>query len=359
VKPFALLIKPAGPDCNLTCPHCFYSRKSALFAPGPHRMRNDVLERLVKDYLGLRFRANSFIWQGGEPTLMGLSFYKSVVELQSEHGAGGQVVSNSLQTNGMFLDDAWCRLLKEYKWLVGISLDGPQDLHDHYRKDAVGNGSFEKAMAGVEACRRNQVHFNILTLVTDNNCHSADRLFDFYVQRGFRFVQLIPCAEKGYSPQPQELGAFLCAVFDRWLAHGPGKMSVRLFDSLMMFALNGRHSDCTFGNGCDDYLVVEHDGSVYPCDFFVDDAWRLGNIMETPIEKLAASEKRQEFASRKRRKSNKCLVCRWNELCSGGCPKDRLAAGGWSEPSCFCEAYKQLFEHAMPRLTQLAAGLQR
>ncbi len=359
MKPFALLIKPAGPDCNFACPHCFYLPKMATCAPGPHRMSDRILEHLIKSYMALKLPVSSFIWQGGEPTLRGLDFYTSVVELQKKYGTGRQIVSNSLQTNGLLLDDKWCGFLRQYKWLVGISIDGPRELHDRYRKDAAGAGSFERAMAGVEACRRNQVQFNILTLITDNNCGLADELFDFYISQKFRFVQLIPCAGKGYAPGPEEFGELLCRIFDRWLANGPAKLSIRLFDSLMMHALSGRQSDCTFGSCCDDYVVIEHDGGVYPCDFFVEEAWRLGNMMDTPIERLAACQKRQEFAAKKRQKSNKCLVCRWNELCSGGCMKDRLAAGGWGQPSCFCPAYRQLFDHAMPRLTEIAAGLLR
>jgi uncharacterized protein len=359
VKPFALLVKPAGADCNLACPHCFYSSRKSTPDAGSRRMSRELLERLVEDYLKLRSAASTFMWQGGEPTLMGLDFYREAVELQKKYGQSGQVVSNSLQTNGVLLDDEWCRFLREYKWLVGISIDGPKELHDHYRKDCGGSGSFEKAMAGVEACRKNRVEFNILTLITENNCSAADDLFNFHVREKFGFVQLIPCSEKGYSAKPEQFGKFLCRYFDRWVASGPQRMSVRLFDSLMMYALSGEHSDCTFGSCCDGYVVVEHDGDVYPCDFFVEEDWRLGNITESPIEQLAGSEKRQEFSAKKRARGNKCLVCRWCGVCQGGCMKDRLVMGGWSEPSHWCQGYRQVFEYAMPRLTQIAAGMQR
>ncbi len=322
-------------------------------------MTDEVLQHLIKSYLSLRQPQSSFAWQGGEPSLMGLDFYKRVIELQQKFGAPSQVVSNSFQTNGILLDDDWCRFFRRYKWLVGISLDGPKELHDHYRKNAGGEGSFDKVMCAIEACRRNNVEFNILTLITDRNCNKANELFDFYVKNRYEFVQHIPSATAGYSPQQEEFGRFLCRFFDLWYMQAIEWMRVRLFDSLILHILDNGHFDCTFGTRCDEYIAVEHNGDVYPCDFFVEEAWRLGNLMETPIEKLAASPLRQDFAARKRKKSDKCLICRWNELCCGGCPKDRLAAGSWTEPSCFCQAYKMFFEHAMSRLTAIAAEMAR
>ena len=237
MQPFAVLVKPVGPDCNLACSYCFYSKKHSMFGEGPHRMSYTILGSLIRSYMAAGMRASSLTWQGGEPMLMGLDFYRRVVELQKEYGRSGQVVSNSLQTNGMLLDDEWCRFLLEYKWLLGISIDGPRELHDHYRKDSAGGGTFDEVMEGVEACRRNRVQFNVLTLITNSNCGAVDELFDFYAREEFKFVQLIPCVEKDrngviaeYSVGPEQLGEFWCEFFDRWLANGPQKMSVRLFD---------------------------------------------------------------------------------------------------------------------------------
>ena len=181
MQPFSLLIKPAGPDCNLSCPYCFYSAKDAMFDGKTHRMSQDTLERLISDYLALRLPISSFAWQGGEPTLMGLKFYKTVVELQKQFGQDGQRVSNALQTNGILLDPQWCKFLSEYKFLVGISLDGPKEYHDYYRVDYTGNGTFDRVLTAIHNCRRYKVEFNVLVLLNNLNVIAPDELFVFFV----------------------------------------------------------------------------------------------------------------------------------------------------------------------------------
>ncbi|MBN1846459.1 MAG: radical SAM protein, partial [Sedimentisphaerales bacterium] len=223
--PFTLLIKPAGPDCNLACTYCFYARKEALFAGGPHRMSDKVLEALVRDYMRLGFANCDFAWQGGEPTLMGLEFYRRAVELQRRYGVGGQTVGNALQTNAVLLDDRWCAFLHEHQFLVGVSLDGPQHFHDAYRLDHAGRGTYERVCAAIDACRRHDVQFNILVLLNALNVEAPDELFDFFRERDVRYLQFIPCVERlegsdrpaEFSITPRQYGDFLCRLFDRWL----------------------------------------------------------------------------------------------------------------------------------------------
>ncbi|NLK41682.1 MAG: anaerobic sulfatase maturase [Planctomycetes bacterium] len=367
-RPFTLLIKPAGPDCNIACEYCFYACKSALFGNGAHRMSETIQERLVKDYLRLGFAHTSFAWQGGEPTLMGLDFYKRLVALQKQYGAPGQTVSNALQTNGMLLDDQWCAFLAEYRFLTGISIDGPKEIHDVYRKDRLGHGTFDRVMRGLETCRKHKAEFNVLVLLNHINVEHPDALYDFFRSIDVRFLQFVPCVEKDpcdparpapFSITPQQYGRFMCRIFDRWAAEGVGVRSIRLFDSVLSFLLYGVHTECTFARRCNDYLVVEHNGDVFCCDFYVADDTRLGNIMDTPIEQLADSELKHHFARRKTEIANKCLVCRYLEICRGGCPKDRaVLTGTHVAASYFCEGYKLFFDHALLQLRAIARTIQ-
>ena len=363
-RPFTLLIKPAGPDCNIACRYCFYACKAELFGTGAHRMSEAVQERLVKSYLGLGFEQNSFAWQGGEPTLMGLDFYTRLVALQKQYGKPGQSVSNALQTNGILLDEAWCRFLAEFRFLLGISVDGPKELHDVYRIDRAGNGTFDRVMQGIENCRKYKVEFNILVLLSNVNVEHPDVLYDFFAAQNFRFLQFVPCVEAdpgtpgaaaAYSITPQQYGRFMCRIFDRWVAEGVKNRSIRLFDSLLSVLLGRPPTECTFARQCSDYIVIEHNGDAFCCDFYVTGQTRLGNMIDTPIEELAAGEVKRQFARKKTEIDNKCLVCRHLDICRGGCPKDRaMLTGTHKAPSYFCEGYKIFFDYALPQLRGIA-----
>jgi len=364
MKPFSLLIKPSGPDCNLVCKYCFYSGKSRLWGQGTHRMSDKMLEKLISSYLGLKFPISSFAWQGGEPTLMGLDFYKKAVKLQQQYGTSGQSVSNTLQTNAVLLDDNWCEFLSEYRFLVGISLDGPKKYHDYYRLDKAGSGTFDRVMAAIENCREHKVEFNILVLLNDKNVVAPDELFDFFTGQNIKYLQFIPCLEKepgtgriaDFSITPQQYGEFLCRVFDRWYEYEyeHEKLSIRIIDSTLSYLVQGRHTNCTFNRKCDDYIVIEHNGDAFCCDFFVDEEYHLGNIFEEPIGKLFQSEKKQQFARQKSNLHNKCLICRHSAICRGGCLKDRIVVkNDFANPSYFCQAYKLFFDYSIPRLLQL------
>jgi len=366
MQPFTLLIKPSGSDCNLDCSYCFYKNRSPEIGTGKQRMSHEVLERLVADYMRLSFPVAGFSWQGGEPMLMGLDFYEKAVELQKKYARPGQVVSNALQTNAVLIDQRWCEFLRENKFLVGISIDGPADLHDRCRKDHAGRGSFDKVIRAIELCRRNKVEFNLLTLLNRFNADYPDRLFDFLTKLGTKYLQFIPCVETDpatgtiadFAVTAEQYASFMCRIFDRWCDFGPQKLSIRDFDSILSFCLTGRHTICTFDRQCSQYIVVEHTGDCFPCDFFVEPKWRLGNIFETPIDKIAACEKKRTFARDKLKLANACLVCPHLDLCRGGCTKDKLPDAGRSQPlSYLCPAYRRFFDYAMPRFLQVAARL--
>ena len=363
MQPFTLLIKPSGSDCNVDCAYCFYKCRAPEVGRGRQRMTDEVLTKLIESYVKLRFPLSSFAWQGGEPTLMGLEFYRRVVDLQTEHRTPGQEVSNALQTNAILLDDEWCRFLADNKFLVGISIDGPEEFHDHYRRDLGGGGTFDRVVAAIKRCRNRDVEFNTLTLINNITAEHPDEIFDFLMDLGVRYMQFIPCVETDpqtgrvadFSVSPDQYARFLCRLFDRWMAAGPDKVSIRDFDSILSFCIEGRQSICTFAHQCSQYIVIEHTGDAFPCDFFVDPRWRLGNILDTPIEKLAASPAKRTFARKKQSLPGKCLVCRYLALCRGGCVKDRIAVGG--EVCYFCESYRPFFDYASPRFMQTAARL--
>jgi len=339
-----------------------------MFSSGAHRMTDEVQECLVKSYLECCFEQSSFAFQGGEPTLMGLDFYKRLIELQKQYGLPGQIISNALQTNGILLDDQWGKFLAEYKFLTGISLDGPKEYHDIYRKDRAGSGTFDRVMAGIEACQRNNAEYNILVLLNNINVQSPDKLFDFFIGLGVQYLQFIPCVEKAennsqktspHSITPEEYGNFMNRIFDRWLDYDIRKLSVRLFDSMLSYLLGNPHTECTFGRQCADYIVIEHNGDAFCCDFYVTGDTRLGNIMETPIGRLGKNEIKCTFNRKKTEIDNKCLICRYLDICRGGCPKDRaMLTGTHKVPSYFCEGYKMFFAYALPRLEIIAHDIQ-
>jgi len=367
MQPFTLLIKPSGSDCNVDCTYCFYKRRAPEIGQGRQRMSEEVLERLVKDYMGLGFALAGFAWQGGEPTLMGLDFYAKAVEFQKKYGRAGQEVGNSLQTNAILLNEKWCRFLQENKFLVGVSIDGPREMHDYYRLDHSGAGTFDRVTRAIEKCKKYKAQFNTLTLLNDRNVGHPDEVFDFLVGLGTKFLQFIPCVEldevtgkvTDFSITPEQYGEFLCRVFDRWVEYGPGKLSIRDFDSILSYYVTGRHTICTFDRQCSQYIVIEHTGDAFCCDFFVEPRWRLGNIFETPIEKLAGSAKKREFARSKKNLCNKCLVCRHLAVCRGGCMKDRAPfdKDNFGRESYYCESYKRFFDYAGPRFMQIAADI--
>jgi uncharacterized protein len=368
MQPFTLLIKPSGSDCNIDCRYCFYKDRAPEFGRGKQRMSDEVLEKLVKDYMQLGFGVVGFAWQGGEPTLMGVDFFQKAVQLQEMYGSNGQEVSNTLQTNGVLLDDKWCSFLHENKFLLGISIDGPKEFHDQYRLDHSASGTFERVIRGIKNCQKHKVEFSALVLLNNKNVEHPDRLFDFLLENELTYLQFIPCVERepetgniaDFSITPKQYGDFLCRLFDLWYEYGPEKLNIREFDSLVTYYVMGKHTICTYSKQCAGFVVVEHTGDAFCCEFFVEPRWRLGNILETPLGKLAASSIKRAFARDKQNLCNKCFLCSHLDICRGGCMKDRVrlnaeASGG---ESYFCEAYKQFFDYTIPRFMQIAAAIE-
>lgn len=367
MEPFTLLVKPSGSDCNLDCRYCFYKDRSPEFGQGRQRMSVQVLEKLVKDYIQLGFAVVGFAWQGGEPTLMGVDFFRRAVQLQKEYGKEGQQISNTLQTNGLLLDDQWCRFFHDSNFLLGISIDGPKEFHDYYRVDGGGSGTFDRVMRAIKSCKNHQVEFNALILLNNRNVEHPDELFDFLVENDITYLQFIPCIEidpatgrpADFSITPEKYGDFLCRLFDRWYQYGPEKLNIREFDSLVTYLVMGSHTICTYSKQCAGFVVIEHTGDAFCCEFFVEPKWRLGNILETPLDKLTGSSKKRTFARAKQNLCNKCIVCRYLDVCRGGCMKDRvrLNKDSPSSQSYFCEGCKQFFDYTMPRFMQIAAAI--
>jgi uncharacterized protein len=367
MRPFTLLIKPSGSDCNIDCRYCFYKDRPYEFGSGKQRMSVKVLEKLVGDYMQLGFEVSGFAWQGGEPTLMGVDFFRRAVELQKQYGRSDQQLSNTLQTNGVLLDDEWCRFFSDNKFLLGISIDGPKEYHNLYRLDYSGKGTFDRVIRGIRTCQMHDVQFSVLILLNNHNVQQPDALFEFCIENELTYLQFIPCIETDpatggpaeFSITPQQYGDFLCRLFDLWYDYGPEKMNIREFDSLVTHYVMGRHTICTYSKQCAGFVVIEHSGDAFCCEFFVEPHWRLGNILETTLGKLAGDSKKRTFARNKQQLCSKCLVCRHLDICRGGCMKDRAR---WNEQadkreSYFCESYKQFFDHTVPRFMQIAAGI--
>lgn len=357
-RPFSLLVKPAGPDCNLACDYCFYLKKAAVFPErSTHRMSERVLEAMVASYMQTEQTVYSFGWQGGEPTLMGLSFFQRVVELQKRFGRPGSSVANGLQTNGTLIDNALAKHLATYRFLVGISLDGPASMHDRHRRYPAGAGSHAKVLETIERLRSHGVEVNVLILVSMANVNHAVEVYDYITALGVRYLQYIPCVETNpegtllpFAITGEQWGEFLVRTYDRWREHDTHRISIRDFDTVMGFYLDGSYSSCTIAGRCDHYFVVEHNGDVFPCDFYVEPELRLGNVTIDSWSALAKRPIRQRFAAKKAQWADACESCEFLHICSGDCPKQRLLADGRSH---LCEGWKRFYSHALPDLRAL------
>jgi uncharacterized protein len=366
--PPSVLVKPAGPACNLRCSYCFYRNKERLFPAGSLRMTEAILERLIEQHMSPSAREVTFCWQGGEPTLMGLAFFERVVALQTRYGRGHRV-ANALQSNALLLDERWAAFLARYNFLVGVSLDGDAQVHDANRRDGANQGTWSRVTENIRVLLQAGVATNVLTAVTDaTSCH-AQATYGLLQDLGLRHMQFIPIVDAdphavdGVSPhtvRPERYGTFLCELFDRWILDlgGPRSTSVRTFDALLAHHLGLEPPECTMHATCDSYLVVEHNGAVYPCDFFVEPGWELGNIMTSDLATLCGSPKRQAFAALKADLPAVCRACVWLPICRGGCTKDRVL-GVAPRSTYLCEAYRALFRHAHERLAQIAAREKR
>lgn len=366
--PFSLLVKPASADCNLRCLYCFYLEKSCLYPDSDvHRMPEEVLERMISSFMSTGLSHYAFAWQGGEPALMGVDFFRRAVELEERYCPGGATVSNGLQTNATLIDDEFAALLSKYRFLVGVSLDGPPDVHDRFRLRADGTGSHAKVLEGIDRLRRNRVEFNALVLVSSANVGRAREVYNYLCDIGIWYHQYIPCVEFDESGNPmpycitgEEWGRFLCDLFDEWVGRDVGRVSIREFDAVLNFMVRHTYSMCTMGGRCNGYLVVEHNGDVYPCDFFVEPEWRLGNVMVDDFTSLRESAAYKRFGDMKSSWSEACSRCAYLKYCSGDCVKQRFGAGrNPSELSRLCSGWRQFYAHSVPELEKLALSVIR
>jgi uncharacterized protein len=367
MKPLnSILVKPAGPDCNLACGYCFYLEKEALFPETRvHRMSDEVLEEMIRQAMAQAGPHIAFGWQGGEPTLMGLPFFEKAVALQKKHGTR-QSVGNGLQTNGLLIDEAWCRHLAEYSYLVGLSLDGPEHIHDRYRRDRGGKGTFLRVKDSAKRMLDAGVAVNALCVVNDYSVQYPEEIYFFLKDLGLSYMQFIPVVERdpadpektaACTVPPDKYGRFLCTLFDLWLADfedGAPFTSIRHFDSIFHLYAGRTAPECTLLKECGIYVVVEHNGDVYACDFFVEPEWKLGNVMEGDLLEMLNSDQQQAFGRLKAELPVPCEVCPWLKYCRGGCPKDRVVAFREKRLDLLCLAHKSFLEHAHPRFLELA-----
>jgi len=367
MPPLSVMFKTVSSDCNLDCSYCYY-RQSMEGVRAQRRLDAVLLERfmpLYMEYIADTHRAN-LSWQGGEPTLAGLDFFRLVVELEAKYASPPLVIDNAIQTNAVLLDDRWAEFFAEYRFLVGVSLDGPEDIHDAARKDRGGNGSYRRVMAGIEALRKRSVELNILCVVSPHNVHMAHDLMQFYRREGLTYLQFIPAMDfqstEPYKPptyliNPGQYGEFLAALFDEWYGEGIPRVSIRTFDNFIQSLLGVNNDLCVHSGSCDSGLVIEYNGDVFPCDFYVHPKWWLGNVLQDSLKNMLESGVRRRFIRRREHPPDACVQCQWKNLCKSECPRNWRASPMSSGVSYFCQSYRMLFEHAGERLNTLAARL--
>jgi len=369
ILPFNIMCKPVCGVCNLDCSYCYYTMKPRELYPGTKKfmMSGEVLERYTQQYLAAMPTRCEFGWQGGEPTLAGLEFFRKAIDLQKQYGRDGQIVANALQTNGTLLDDEWCEFLRESRFLVGISLDGPPQWHDHFRRDHRGEPSFHRAWAGVELLRKHQVEYNVLVTLNSVNAPHAGDIYRYFVNRGVEYLQFIPILERDesgrvldFSCKPDQFGRFLLDVFEQWATRDIGKVSERFIDNLLHKFIYDKASMCCYADRCANAHILEFNGDLYACDHFVYKPWLIGNIMTRPLAELVTDPKLDEFAAMKTEVPRKCRDCEFFEFCKGGCPKHHMPIG--TDPdrtNWFCDGYKMFFREALPELKRMAEYIQR
>lgn len=371
MPPVSVLIKPASGNCNVRCEYCFYkditeNRDIADFG----KMPLDTLETIVCKVLEFADGSATFSFQGGEPTLCGLEFFRKLVVYQKKYNSKDVAVMNCIQTNGVLLDESWAEFLKTNNFLVGLSLDGPKELHDKYRKDAHGNGTYSTVIKKARLLEKYDVDFNILFVVTKASVEKPGKLYSFFQRNNFKYLQFIPCidpiAEKrgahGYSLLPVDFTQFLKKFFDRWsedILSGTD-VSIRYFNNLVRIILGQEPETCSMRGTCSCQFVFEADGSCYPCDFYVTDEWRLGNIHEMSIMELFETDTCRSFLKESTAVVQDCIRCKWHRLCKNGCRRDREDSLNITPAkNYFCRAYTDFLSYAYPKLTEIAQQIVR
>ena len=379
---FQVMAKPIGPICNLDCSYCFYLEKEKLF-PGSKdfSMTDEILEQFIKQKIeGQDIDTVSFVWQGGEPTLLGVDYFEKVVELQRKY-ANGKKIENGFQTNGILLNDEWCSFFAENNILIGISIDGPAHLHDKYRILKGGQPSFNKVMQGIEFLKKHHVEFNTLTVVNKHNSYHPLEVYNFLKETGSGYMQFIPVVERiapseelklvspGYegnaqvtewSVEPVQYGNFLCEIFDEWVKEDVGRYFIQVFDVALESQIGMEQSLCVFKETCGKALAIEHNGDVYSCDHYVYPGNKLGNILDNPLESLVYSQQQIEFGEDKKTGlPDYCLNCEVRYACNGECPKHRFikTPDGEEGLNYLCAGYKKFFSHIEPHMKFMAQEL--
>lgn len=377
------MLKPVGALCNLACDYCYYLEKSKLYTQNPrHVMSDELLERFIKEYIESQTIPQvMFTWHGGETLMRPLSFYKRAIELQKQYGRGRQI-DNSIQTNGTLLTDEWCVFFKENNFLVGISIDGPQDFHDEYRRNKLGIPSYHKVMQGINLLKKHGVQYNCMAVVNDYNADYPLEFYNFFKEIGCEFLQFAPIVERlkddkssstslasakdteakltPFSVSPDQWGNFLCTIFDEWVRNDVGKIFIQIFDSTLANWVGEQPGVCTMAKTCGHAGVMEFNGDVYSCDHFVFPEYKLGNIYNQPLASMMYSDKQLKFGADKYDKlPSQCKECDVLFACNGECPKNRFTYDKYGEYGLnyLCEGFYKFFKLVTPYMDYMKKEL--
>lgn len=372
-EPLYVMLKPAGAMCNLACEYCYYLEKSHMYNEGPKTLMSDsLLEHFVKQYIESQTTPNVlFLWHGGETMMRPLSFYQKALQLQKKY-ARGRMIDNAFQTNGTMLTDEWCRFFKENNWLVGVSIDGPKEVHNAYRQNRLGHPSFDQVMRGINLLNKHGVMWNAMAVVNDLNVKHPQEFYRFFKSIGCRYIQFTPIVERlaehedgrhlatpdqkdcrlaQFSITPEDWGNFLCTIFDEWVRNDVGQYFIQIFDATLANWVGVDPGLCTMARSCGHAGVMEFNGDVYSCDHFVFPEYKLGNIRQNTLLEMMYSERQLEFGRMKQGSlPGQCRKCDYLFACNGGCPKDRFAQTVDGEPNLnyLCKGYHQYFKHIAP-----------
>ena len=373
-KPLYVMLKPAGAHCNLACKYCYYLEKNNLYQNSHrHLMSDEMLEQFTREYIEAQTMPQVlFTWHGGEPLMRSIDFYKKALALQKKYAHGKQI-DNAIQTNGTLLTDEWCEFFAKNHWLVGISIDGPQEYHDHYRMTPAGKPSWEKVMQGISLLKKHRVEWNAMAVVNAYNAEHPLEFYLFFRDNGCQYLQFTPIVERltehedgrtlasladdreiplaDASVTPQQWGNFLCTIFDDWVRHDVGKTFVEIFDCTLANWMGVLPGICAYSKECGHAGVMEHNGDVYSCDHFVFPEYKLGNIREQSLIDMLYSEKQQAFSRLKHTSlPRQCKECDMEFACHGECPKNRFEKDKYGEPGLnyLCQGYYQYYTHVSP-----------
>ena len=361
-RPLYIMLKPAGSLCNLACEYCYYLEKKRLYSKiGNEKfiMSDELLEKFTEQYILSQTQPEIlFTWHGGEALMRPISFYKHALELQRKYGRGRHI-ENCIQTNGTMLTDEWCRFFKENNWLVGVSIDGPQEFHDEYRKNRQGLPSFRKVMKGIELLNKHGVEWNVMAVINEYNADYPLEFYNFFKKINCRYIQFTPVVERvggestDFSITPEQWGNFTCALFDEWVRKDVGTFFIQLFDSTLANWIGEKPGVCSLAPTCGHAGVMEYNGDVYACDHFVFPEFKLGNIYSKTLTEMMYSERQLSFgADKEKLLPIQCRECEFLFACNGECPKNRFLYTASGEPGLnyLCKGYYQFFRHAAPHM---------